>query len=78
MINKNGKLPTARVPKSMKFTGMIFILVGILFFKDAFGLASAMNLTLDGTHKLVAGLFVFMGLLDIFVIPKILESRKPR
>ena len=77
MTNKNIDFTKARAPRSMKFIGMLFIVVGALFFLDAFGLASTMNLTLDDRHKLIGGLFVLMGLLDIFVIPKILEAKRP-
>ena len=78
MTNRNTDFSKARSTTSIKFAGVVFLVLGALSFFDSFGLASALSLTLDGRHKWVGGLFVLMGLLDIFIIPSILQARKPR
>ena len=78
MTNKKRDFSKARSTKSMKFAGFLFLLLGTLCFLDSFGIASSLNLTLDSRNKLIGGLLVLMGILDIFIIPRILQAKKPR
>lgn len=62
-----------RLIRLLRISGGVFIVIGGIFFADLGDIASLLDLQMDQMNRLVGGLMMLVGVLDVVLVPRILQ-----
>ena len=74
MENKQGEQNLKVIISAVRFAGVMIFAFGIVLLFDIGGLAESMNLTDNNINKLIGMFLSILGIVEVVLTPRILES----
>ena len=74
MENKQGEQNLKVIISAVRFAGVMIFAFGISLLFDIGGLAESMNLTENNINKLIGMFLSILGIVEVVLTPRILES----